>query len=139
MAITINEAWQNAFAQFYADAHDTGTNAVRIYGGTAPANAKVALSGQPLLADVSIPEPGFGTAGTTTPGLVTNAGTWEDLSIDNTGTASFYRSVLEDGRVEQGTISEAGGGGDLIVDSVNFVQGGTFTITSKTMQQPDGT
>lgn len=55
-----------------------------------------------------------------------------DASIDATGTAGHFRLYASDGTTchVQGTVTETDGGGDLEVDSVSFIAGQTFSITS---------
>lgn len=61
-----------------------------------------------------------------------------DNSIDNNGTAGHWRLYASDGTTchMQGSVTETGGGGDLTVDSVTFVQAEVFSITTWTWTAP---
>ncbi len=123
MALKLNTLLQNTLVQAFADLFDVGVDTINLYGGAEPATANTALSGQPLLAGVTLPAPGFGTA---SGGSVGKVGTWEDLSIDASGTVAFFRLTNDAGEVLQGSVTATGGGGDLEIDNINFVQRGTF-------------
>ena len=131
--LKLNTALQNTLAQAFADLFDVGVDTIIIYGGAEPATANTALSGQPVLTTVTLPAPGMGTASNGTVGKV---GAWEDLSIDNSGTASFFRLTNNGGDVLQGSVTATGGGGDMTLDSVSLIQGGTFTITAFSVTMP---
>lgn len=134
MAITLNDTIRTQLAQAFADLFDVGPDTLTIYGGTPPANANTALAtGQPVLATVALPAPAFGLAAT---GTVGKAGTWEDLVIDATGTATFFRLADNGGGIMQGSISASGGGGDMIVSSTAFTANGTFSVTSFSVTMP---
>jgi len=63
------------------------------------------------------------------------AGSWTDASADATGTAGHFRIYASDGVTchAQGTVTLAGGGGDMICDSLSFTAGQSFTVTSFTL------
>lgn len=91
-------------------ARDAGINAVaatlnggsvRIYSGTAPADADAALAGNTLLAQLTLGNPAFGAASS---GVVTANAITADTSADATGTPTFYRLLTSGGVVVyQGT------------------------------------
>lgn len=100
----------------------------RIYSGTKPATPATALSGNTLLAEITLPSDWMAAA---SGGTKSKSGTWTDSSADATGTASFYRIYDSTGTTchEQGTVTATGGGGDATVDNTSFAAGQSFTIT----------
>ena len=134
MALTLNDTLRTQLAQFFADLFDVGVDVIRIYAGVVPANANTALAADNVvLADVTLPAPGFGLAATGTVGKV---GTWEDLVINASGTATFFRLIDNGGGVLQGTVGTTGT--DMIVNSTAFTANGTFTITAFDITMPVG-
>lgn len=103
-----------------------GAGLIRIYNGTRPANADTAVSGQTLLATATMSDPSFPAAvgGSMTANAITG-----DTSIDADGTASWFRVVDSNGNaVMDGNVGTSGS--DLNLNTVSFVTGGTFDITS---------
>lgn len=109
-----------------------GTSAVlKIRTGAQPANCATADSGT-VLATLSLPSDWMNAASS---GSKTKAGTWQDTSADNTGTAAHWRLYASDGTTchAQGTVTATGGGGDMTVDSTSFTSGQSFTVTTFTL------
>jgi hypothetical protein len=102
---------------------------LRIYSGTPPANCAAALSGNTLLAEITLPSDWMAAA---SGGTKAKSGTWTDSSANATGTASFYRIFDSAGATchEQGTVTITGGGGDLEVDNTSFASGQQFTVST---------
>jgi len=130
LAIQLSTTCRNA----RLDAIETtiGTSAVlKIRTGAAPANCGTADSGT-VLATLSLPSDYMAAAAS---GSKAKAGTWEDTSADNTGTAAHFRLYASDGTTchMQGTVTATGGGGDLTVDNTSFSAGQAFTITAFTL------
>jgi hypothetical protein len=130
MALQLSTTCRNA----RLDAIETtiGTSAVlKIRTGAAPANCGTADSGT-VLATLSLPSDYMAAAAS---GSKAKAGTWEDTSADNTGTAAHFRLYASDGTTchMQGTVTATGGGGDLTVDNTSFSAGQAFTITAFTL------
>jgi hypothetical protein len=78
---------------------DTFTNncnsgLMRIYSGTRPTNADTALSGNTLLAELTMNATSFGSASA---GVLTANAITSDSSANATGTAAFVRLVESDG------------------------------------------
>lgn len=77
------------------------------------------------------------TAGTTSGGVLTFSGfPKSDTSADNTGTAAAARIRTSSGGtdiVTGLTVTLAGGGGDIILDSLSITAGQTVTINSATI------
>lgn len=109
---------------------------LRIYSGTKPANTSTALSGNTLLAEITLPSDWMAAA---SGGTKAKSGTWTDSSANNTGTASFYRLFASDGTTvhEQGDVTATGGGGDLTVDNTSFAAGQSFTVDTWTYTEPN--
>ena len=112
---------------------------LRIYSGTPPANADAALSGNTQLAELvcaSTPFSGFsdtGAAGRATFGAIAN-----DSSADATGTGTFFRIVDNAGTTTkcQGTVGTSAA--DLIMGTVAFTAGSVVSISSATIDLPEG-
>ena len=106
-----------------------GTSAVlKIRTGSAPATCAAGDTGT-VLATVDLPSDWMDPASS---GSKAKAGTWQDTAADATGTAAHFRIYASDGTTchVQGTVTLAGGGGDMTVDNTSFATGQTFTINS---------
>jgi hypothetical protein len=130
MAIQLSTAVRNA----RLDAIETtvGTSAIiRIRTGAAPANCATADSGT-ILAELTLPSDWMANASGGTKAL---AGSWQDLSANNTGTAAHFRLYDSAGTTchLQGTVTATGGGGDMEVSSTSFTAGQSFTINTFTL------
>ncbi len=130
MAIQLSTAVRNA----RLDAIETtvGTSAIiRIRTGAAPANCGTADSGT-ILAELTLPSDWMANASGGTKAL---AGSWQDLSANNTGTAAHFRLYDSAGTTchMQGTVTATGGGGDMEVSSTSFTAGQSFTINTFTL------
>lgn len=104
-----------------------GTSAVlKIYSGSMPANVAASRTGT-VLATLSLPSDWMAAAAS---GAKAKSGTWQDASADNTGTAGYYTIFASDGTTAhiQGTVGVSAT--DMIVDSVSFTSGQSFTINS---------
>jgi hypothetical protein len=127
MTIKFSETVRNA----RLDAIETaiGASAVlKIRTGSPPAGISSADSGD-VLATVSLPSDWMAAA---SGGSKSKAGTWEDNSADDTGTAGHFRIYASDGTTQhiQGTVTITDGGGDMTVDNPNFATGQKFTVTA---------
>lgn len=130
MAVQLSVAVRNA----RLDAIETtiSTSAIlKIRSGAQPANCAAADSGT-VLATLNLPSNWMNAA---SGGTMTKAGTWEDLSADNTGTAGHFRVYASDGTTcgIQGSITATGGGGDMTLDNTSIASGQTVTITTFTL------
>jgi glutamate synthase domain-containing protein 3 len=102
-----------------------------IYGGTAPADANAALSGNTVLASLALAATAFGAAAS---GVAT-AGTITSATASASGTATFFR-VLETGGsvvVFQGAAGTSGA--ELNLSSTAIVSGGSVSVSSLTYTQ----
>ena len=114
-----------------------GASAVlKIRTGTAPANCAAADSGS-VLATVNLPSDWMAAASGASKA---KSGTWQDASADAAGTAGHFRLYASDGTTchAQGTVTATGGGGDMTVDNTSFAAGQQFTVTSFTINEPNG-
>lgn len=130
MAIQLSDAVRNA----RLDAIETaiGTTAVlKIRTGAQPADVATADSGT-VLASLTLPSDWMAAAAS---GSKAKAGTWEDTSADDTGTAGHFRIYASDGTTQhlQGSITATSGGGDMEVDNTSFAAGQAFTVTAFTL------
>jgi len=136
---------------FASGSRTTGTNAARdaavnaisatlnsgevlIYSGTAPANADAALSGNTLLAQLTLNATAFGAAAS---GVATANAITGDTAADATGTPTFFRLRTSGSTVVyQGTAAATGAelnlsgltGGQILI-------GAPVSISSLTMAQ----
>jgi hypothetical protein len=107
-----------------------GVSAIlRIRDGALPANCAAADAGA-VLAELNLPSDWMAAASGGTKGIL---GTWQDLSANNSGTATHFRIYDSGGSTchMQGTVGTAAT--DMIVTSTTFTAGASFTITSFTL------
>jgi len=130
VAINLSVAVRNA----RLDAIETaiGASAVlKIRSGAKPTNITDADAGT-VLATINLPSDWMGAANA---GAKALAGTWQDASADNAGTAAHFRIYANDGTTQhiQGTVTATGGGGDMTLDNAVLAAGQSITITSFTL------
>jgi len=132
LAPSITTAAQNAAADAVVDLVDVGgAGSLRIYSGTAPATANAALSGNTLLAQLTMSATAFGSASS---GVATAAAITQDSSADATGTATFFRILSGGGTVViQGEVGTSGA--DLNLNSVAISSGAAVSVSSLTYTQ----
>jgi hypothetical protein len=112
-----------------------GSGRLRIYSGTAPANADGALSGNTLLAELTLNATAFAAAvnGVATANAITG-----DTSADATGTPTFFRLFQSNGTsvVFQGTAGASGQELNLSgLSGGQIVAGGSVSVSSLTITQ----
>lgn len=104
-----------------------------IYSGTQPADCSEAPTGT-VLATLKLPSSWMVAAASGSKG---KTGTWSDISADNTGEAGYFR--IYDSLMSicgmQGSVSESGGDGDMIIDNISIVQGQTVSVSSFTLTE----
>ncbi|MCB2060722.1 MAG: hypothetical protein R3E09_10270 [Novosphingobium sp.] len=116
------------------DAVETSIGAdaiMKVRTGAPPADCSQADSGT-VLATLDLPADWMATAAG---GSKSKNGVWEDSSADATGDAGHFR-IYESGGSTchiQGTITAAGGGGDMEVDNTSFAAGQQFQVNSFTI------
>jgi len=114
-----------------------GVSAImKIRTGAAPANCGTADSGT-VVATLNLPSDWMAAASSAQKSMT---GTWSDSSADAAGTAGHFRIYASDGTTvhAQGTITATGGGGDMELDNTVFASGQAFSITSFTINEPNG-
>lgn len=106
---------------------------LRIYSGTEPATPETALSGNTLLAELTIGATALAAASA---GAATFNAITADSSADATGTATFFRIFSSDGTTVrfQGTVGTSGA--DLNLNSTSITSGGTVSVTSLSLTLP---
>lgn len=132
----LTNAAASAAADAVVDLCDAGAGAatLRIYDGTVPATADTALSGNTLLAQLTMSDPAFGAAAN---GVATASAITSDSAADATGTASFFRILDSNGTVViQGLVGTTGC--DLNLNTVSLVAGATVGVSSLTYTHPKG-
>jgi hypothetical protein len=133
LAPSITTAARNAAADAVVDLVDVGgAGSLRIYSGTAPADANAALSGNTLLAQLAMSATAFGAAAS---GVATAAAITQDSSADATGTATFFRILAGNGTtvVMQGEVGTSGA--NLNLNSVAISAGAAVSVSSLTYTQ----
>lgn len=134
---SISNAAALAACDAVVDLADGGAGAavLNIYSGTAPTLADDSLSGNTLLAELTMSDPAFGAAADITPGARATANAiTSDTSANASGTASFFRILDSNSNViVQGTVSATGGGGELQLNSVSISAGVEVEVTSLTI------
>lgn len=131
-APSITTAARNAAADAVVDLVDAGgAGSLRIYSGTAPADANAALSGNTLLAQLTMSATAFGSAAA---GVATAAAITQDSSADATGTATFFRILSGAATViMQGEVGTSGS--DLNLNSTSIQAGAAVSVSSLTYTQ----
>jgi hypothetical protein len=133
MTLQLSTAARNALLDSIEAA--AGASAVlKIRSGAPPAGCAAADSGA-VLATFNLPADWMTAA---SGGAKAKSGAWQDAAADASGTAGHFR--LYDAAATtchlQGTISAAGGGGDLELDGASIVAGQVVTITGFTLTAP---
>lgn len=108
---------------------DADAGKLRIYDGTQPADASVAVSTQNLLAELVMNATAFGaaSAGLATANAITAA------TAGHTSTATWFRLFKSDGTtvILDGSVGTSGC--DLNLDSTSIVSGANVTVSSMTV------
>lgn len=128
----------DAIANAMLDAYETAIGAspiLRLRSGAPPAGLSSASTGT-VLASMTLPADFMAAASARSKA---KSGTWEDLSADAAGTVGHYEIVKADGttRVEQGTVTATGGGGDMTIDNTVIAAGQPITVTGFTKTMPN--
>lgn len=135
--MALNPKLSNAAANAGVDAICALANSgkLRIYSGTQPASADTALSGNTLLAELTMNATAFGAA---VAGVATANAITSDSSADATGTATFFRLVKSDGTTVlwDGTVGT--GTHDLVINSTAIQAGAIVAVSSLTYTQSKG-
>jgi len=136
MTIRLSVAARNAAANAVADLADAGAGSglLRIYTGSQPASADLAATGT-LLAAFTLNDPAFGSAGSGTATLSV-APTLSTTGLA-AGDAGWFRLLDSTAAtVLDGSVTAAGGGGDLIISTITVSVGLTLQLTAGTLTMP---
>ena len=130
MSLQLSATVRNALLDAIETAVGT-TPVLHIRSGAPPANCAAANTGA-LLAALTLPSDWMAAAAA---GSKAKAGTWQDASADDTGTAAHWRLFDSTATTchAQGTVTATGGGGDLTLDDITLTAGQTVTITTFTL------
>ena len=133
MAIQFNVATRNARLDTIESTNGTSCS-LEIRSGTKPGTCATATAGGAVLATINLPSDWMAAASS---GAKAIAGTWEDLSADSTGTASFFRVYNSQSTKNETTCflqgDVAASASDMNVSSVSFTAGQSFSVTSFTL------
>lgn len=138
MATRLAQATAKVMCDAAVDQVDAGSGAgyVEIRTGSQPATANTAASGT-LLGTLTMSDPAFGAATTASPAVATASAITSDTTADASGTAGWFRIYdSADTACWDGNITATGGGGDMEMDTVSVVAGGTIAISSFVFRQP---
>lgn len=128
MALTYSTAIANARLDVVEST--IGTAAIlKIRTGSPPATVATASTGT-VLATITLPSDWMAAASSRSKA---KSGTWTDASADATGTAGHFEITASDGTTVgmRGTV--AASGADMNVNTVSFVSGDSFTVTTFTL------
>lgn len=131
MTVNINTQARNDAGDAIVDLLDAGStnpNAViEFRTGAKPASPQAVATGT-LLATNNFSNPAFGNFSN---GQALANPIADDTDVDATGVCGWFRIYDRDnGAVIDGDVTVTGGGGDIEFDNVDFIKGGTVTITS---------
>jgi hypothetical protein len=134
MSLQLNVATRNARLDTIESTNGASCS-LEIRSGAQPADCATAGSGT-ILATINLPADWMANAAS---GSKAKAGTWQDASADNTGTAGHFRLYSSQATKDnttcfmQGSVTATGGGGDMTVDNTSFASGQQFTVTGFTL------
>lgn len=140
MATRIKQSVAAAACNAVVDSLDAGVGAgyIEIRTGAQPASPDAAATGT-LLGTLTLSDPAFGAATTANPSVATASAITSDTTADASGTAGWFRAYdSAASAVIDGSITGTGGGGDMELDDVNIVAGGTIAVSSWTVSMPTG-
>lgn len=109
---------------------------IRVYSGTRPTDADTALSGNTVLAELTLNATAFPAAAS---GVLTANAITQDSSADATGTASFVRIFQSNGSTALADLSVGVGSGEVQFSTLSFVSGVVVSMSSLTITAPVGT
>ena len=110
----------------------TNSSQVQIYSGTQPSTPETALSGNTLLATITLPA---SSAFTSSNGVMTAAAI-SNVTIAASGTAAFFRWTESNGTTVIADGSVGTSGADLNLNSVALSSGATLATSSFTFTIP---
>ena len=134
MTLTLSTSLANSFVDLVVDSLDGGSpGTVKIYSGSRPATPDDALGGATLLATLTLGNPAFGSSAS----RAATVNAVASVTAANTGTAAWFRAATSAGTAKfDGSVTATGGGGDLTLNTVSLVSGGTVNVTGGTIASP---
>lgn len=108
---------------------------LRIYDGSQPADASVAVGVQNLLAELTMNATAFASA---IAGVATANAITSDSSADATGTATWFRLLQSNGSTVICDGSVGTSGADLNLNTVSIVTGAAVAVTAFTLTESKG-
>lgn len=133
--MALNSQYSNVTRNAKATALGTLANSglLKLYTGTQPATAETALSGNTLLATLTLNATAFGAAAL---GVITANAITADTNAAATGTATWFRLFKSDGTtvVFDGTVGTATA--NLIMNSAAIQAGAAVSAASLTYTEP---
>lgn len=134
MAVQLAVSTRNARAD--AVESDVGADAqLAFFTGAQPANCAAADSGTEI-SRMTLPADWMAAASA---GAKAKSGTWQDPAADAAGVIGHFRLYASDGTTckMQGSCTESGGGGDMILQNTDVGVGQAITITSFGWTEPN--
>jgi hypothetical protein len=130
MAVQYSVAVRNAKLDTFETTAGTSAK-LRIYSGAKPADCATAASGT-LLVEMALPSDWMSAA---SGGVKAKTGTWSGTGAAGAGAgtnAGYFRIVDTAGTTThmQGTVTAAGGGGDMTLDNISIAQNQTVTVNT---------
>ncbi len=116
--------------------NEANSGKLRYYSGTRPTNADTALSGNTLLAELTL---NATSAGAASGGVWTANAITSDSSADATGTATFARLFQSDGTTVIADFSLGTSGTEVIVSTTSIVAAAVVSASSMTITFGVGT
>jgi hypothetical protein len=131
MTVNISTQARNDAGDAIVDLIDVGSTnpngVLEIRTGSKPSTPQTGATGT-LLATLNFSNPAFGSFSN---GNAFANSIADDTDVDDTGIAGWFRIYDRDnGGVIDGDIAVTGSGGDIEFDNINFIKGGTVTITN---------
>jgi hypothetical protein len=127
MTLDLNNTFANAALDAIYDTNMPAGSIVEIRTG-APAGAENAAGGS-LLDTITTPATPWAAAAA---GSKSKSGTWANTA-SGAGVAGHFRMKNAAGtKLEEGTVTATGGGGDMTIDNTNIAVGQNVTITGYT-------
>jgi len=115
---------------------ESNSGKLNIYSGTRPTDADTALSGNTLLAQLTLGATAFGSASA---GVLTANAITSDSSADATGTATFARLFQSDGTTPIADFSLGTSGTEVIINTTSIVAAAVVSCSAMTITNPVGT
>ena len=133
MALTISAAAAQSMGNGPGLVTTIGAAAlIRIYTASRPATPETAISGQTLLATITLSGSFSSTGG------VLTASDPAAVTIAASGTAAWFRLLAASGptAILDGTVTATGGGGDMTLATVSLSSGATLDLGVPTITVP---